>query len=250
MGGFRVSFGVVVSLGLHLASLTALNRPAPLPIREPLPPTIELTELPPATEPEPPPPPQEPPPPPVEPAKVTPPQRITPSVPRAAVEPQPEPSPPVAPQTAPLLLAGITMSNVGIGVPQGYGTQVANREAVTASALAPRTPAAVAAPRPPTLTPLSDLSKKPVAPQLDAALAHHYPAALRAQGVEGQALLRVVLTKDGRVAETRAVSESHPGFATACTKALQGSRWGAPIDKQGNPTRTELQYRCRFQINL
>lgn len=243
MTGFRVILGVTASVGLHVASIVALNRPAP-PKEHPKKPTvIELAALPPPPKPEPPkelpkPEPEEPKPEP---------QRLTKPMP--AAEPPPEnPPPETPPASTPLVLAGLSMSNAGIGVPSGYGAS----PSATARRGATPAPTQVGAPAPvaPTLTPVSDLSKKPVPPRLDSALAQFYPPGLRSQGVEGEALIRVVLAKDGRVAQTSTVSESHSGFAPACERALRTSRWEPPIDKAGNPTMTALKYRCRFRVNL
>ena len=107
---------------------------------------------------------------------------------------------------------------------------------------------APAAPRAPALAKLSDLSRKPRAPSLDAALRRNYPPELRRRGTEGQAEVRVVIDRFGRVGEIAVVSESAAGFAEACRKTLAGSRWSEPLDRDGQPVSTRLTYRCRFQI--
>jgi outer membrane biosynthesis protein TonB len=139
------------------------------------------------------------------------------------------------------------MSNGAVGVPAGLSDGVGSVAGTARPIVVPKT---TPAPSAPVITSVSDLSKRPIPPQLDSALARFYPASLRNQGIEGEALIRVVLGKDGRVSETHAVSESHPGFAPACEKALRTSRWDPPIDKHGNPTRTALKYRCRFRVHL
>jgi hypothetical protein len=73
---------------------------------------------------------------------------------------------------------------------------------------------------------------------------------LRSSGVEGQALVRVIVGRAGEVRTTTLLSETHNGFGDACQKALEKSRWGPPIDQSGNPTATSLQYRCRFTVGL
>lgn len=239
----RVGLGITLSVGCHVIAVIALSRPTQphTPAKKPA--TIELTALPP-----PPPKPELPKP---EPPKPKPPEPAKPLEHRPTKPPPPAEPPPVAaaPET-PVVLAGLSLSNAGLAVPAQFTApprpQTSPR--VHPSPL-PDKPAA--APQPaPDLTPVSDLSKRPVPPALDSALAQFYPASLRNQGVEGEALIRVVLSKDGKVAQTAAVSESHPGFAPACEKALRTSRWEPPVDKQGNPTMTALKYRCRFRVNL
>lgn len=241
MTGLRVILGVTASVGVHVGSMWALNQPASLEERAKRPATIELAQLPPPPEPEPP---KRPPP---EPEPKPEPARPTKPIPAAA--PPPQAPPRAEPSTAaPLVLAGLSMSNAGVGVPTFNGPSSPPARSDGATHVAKPTPPA-AAPAP-TLTAVSDLSKKPVPPQLDSALARFYPAGLRSRGVEGEALIRVVLAKDGKVAHTTTVSESHSGFAPACEKALRTSRWEPPIDKSGNPTMTALKYRCRFRVNL
>jgi TonB family protein len=116
-------------------------------------------------------------------------------------------------------------------------------------ALTPVAPKPVATARPaPPLAKLSDLSRKPRAPSLDAALRDNYPPELRRRGLDGQAEVRVVITPGGRVSEIAVVSESASGFAEACRRTLLGSRWSEPLDRDGRPVSTRLTYRCRFQV--
>jgi protein TonB len=103
-------------------------------------------------------------------------------------------------------------------------------------------------PRPASLARLSDLSRRPRAPSLDAALRRNYPAELRRRGIEGQAEVRVVVDRRGQIGEVAVVSESAAGFADACRKTLLGSRWSEPLDRDGRAVNTRLTYRCRFEI--
>lgn len=253
MKGWNVSLGAVTSLGLHVAATLALSRPVvpDAPAKKPT--VVELAVLPPAPEVPPPAPQQVPEPVPVRPqtfrhdvakSQSSRPEPRTPQSNAQNATLNVSPDPAIAP--TPLVLAGLTLSNDGVGVPSGFGLTetakvVGSREPMVA--LPKVTPEG-------SLTPVSDLSQKPVPPALGAALARHYPSSLRQRGIEGEGLIRVVLAKDGRVSQTQPVSESHPGFATACEKALRGSQWAPPIDKSGNPTRTALKYRCRFKVNL
>jgi periplasmic protein TonB len=204
---------------------------------------------PPAPEPEPapePPAPVPPPPPPPKPQLKAPP-------PAAPVEPPPseplpaEPAP--EPTTAPAALLAETGVGEGAGVVQLAGAPIgawsnAAPPAPLAASSVTTPPERASAP----LAKLSDLSRKPRAPALDAALRQNYPAELRRRGTEGQAEVRVVIDPRGRVGEIAIVSESAAGFADACRKTLIGSRWSEPLDRDGQPVSTRLTYRCRFQI--
>jgi TonB family protein len=203
---------------------------------------------PPAPEPEPAPAPPAPvPPPPPKPAVKAPPTPAAP-VPAPPSEPPPaEPAP--EPTTAPAALLAETGIGSGSGVVQLAGAPVGawSNAAPPPPLETPRVtapPARASAP----LAKLSDLSRKPRAPALDAALRQNYPAELRRRGTEGQAEVRVVIDPRGRVGEIAIVSESAAGFADACRKTLIGSRWSEPLDRDGQPVSTRLTYRCRFQI--
>lgn len=174
--------------------------------------------------------------------KAPPPELAPPPAPGEPVQ-----TPPAQPTTAPIaLLADTGLASVG-GVVQLDGAPIVAWSTASPLAETPRAPAAAAhAPAP--LANLSDLSRKPKAPPLDAALRQNYPAELRRRGTEGQAEVRVVLDARGRVREVAVVSESATGFAEACRKTLIGSRWSEPLDQQGRAVSTRLTYRCRFQI--
>jgi periplasmic protein TonB len=203
---------------------------------------VRMVALPPAV-PEPPPRlPESPPPPPPRPR----PKPVEVSEPAGAPAPAVEPAP-SAPVSAPAaLLADSGPSPTG-GVVQIAAAAIGAR--VTTSPLAQMSGPPTSAPRVSApLAKLSDLSRKPRAPSLDAALRQNYPAEMRRRGTAGQAEVRVVIDPQGRVGQIAIVSESAAGFADACRKTLLGSRWSEPIDRDGNPVSTRLTYRCRFQI--
>lgn len=102
---------------------------------------------------------------------------------------------------------------------------------------------------PPSLVPLAALSRRPIPPELGAALKRHYPAELRRQGIEGEALVRAEIKEDGTVAASKLISESKAGFGAACLATLRTSQWVASLDKRGNPARTRIIYRCRFRVD-
>lgn len=149
----------------------------------------------------------------------------------------------------PVALAGFSLSNQGVVLASSNGSGFTPRSNGVTNVPAPSpAPSKKTTAMAPALTPLADLSRKPSAPALDAALARNYPPHLRASGVEGQALVRVIVDTRGEVRSTTLLSESAAGFGNACQQALKGSRWGPPIDRMGNPTSTSLQYRCRFTV--
>jgi periplasmic protein TonB len=160
-----------------------------------------------------------------------------------AAEPVPEPERAAAP-AAMLDDSGLAPTGGVIAAPGApFGALVTTASPVRASrqrAAAARPPAALAR--------LSDLSRRPRAPSLDAALRQNYPAEKRRRGIEGQAEVRLVIDPSGRVVQVAIVSESAAGFADACRKTVLGSRWSEPLDRDGNPVSTRLTYRCRFQI--
>jgi TonB family protein len=207
----------------------------------------------------PPPPPPAPPPPPEPPTPLPPPPEPKPKpvakaperVPAAVDPAPPEPAPaePASePTSAPAALLADTSSGDTAGIVQLPGAPIG----AVSSAAPPPAFEAPRAPVPPLrgapLAKLSDLSRKPKAPPLDAALRDNYPAELRRRGKEGQAEVRVVIDPRGRVGAIAIVSESAVGFAEACRKTLLGSRWSEPLDREGRPVSTRLTYRCRFQI--
>ena len=199
-------------------------------------------------------------PPPVPPSEPPRSRPLEPPVPKAApavpkpMRPAPKLEPAAAPSeltpseplTAPAALLAAGPSGAGGGVVQLPGAALG---AWAPSTLAPapdeRAPAAR---RPSAFTKLSDLSRKPRAPILDAALRDNYPPEQRRRGVEGQAEVQVVIEGDGRVGEISVLSESSASFAEACRRTLRGSRWSEPLGPDGQPVRTRLTYRCRFRI--
>ena len=193
-------------------------------------------------------------PPPAPPAPPAPPPKPKPPQPKAA-PPKPElpsrpaePSPEAPePKSAPAALLADTGPSTTGGVVQLVGAPVSSL-ATAMSTLTEVTPKPAVRPAGPPLAKLSDLSRKPRAPSLDAALRDNYPPELRRRGLDGQAEVRVVIDARGRVREIAIISESASGFAEACRRTLLGSRWSEPLDRDGRPVSTRLTYRCRFQI--
>jgi periplasmic protein TonB len=202
-----------------------------------------------------------PPPPEVKPLPETP----TPSQPEPArVAPRPaspraEPPPPEATaqraQSA-VDLSGVTLTNdsgeagwssaVGNGSamrgPQGP-VRAAGPLVAVASA---REPSAKQAP---SLVAAADLSERPRPPGLDGVLKRNYPEEARSRGLSGTASVRARIGADGRVSQTRVLSESFSGFGEACKRTLAGSRWSPPKNREGNAVATEIAYTCRFVVD-
>jgi TonB family protein len=95
---------------------------------------------------------------------------------------------------------------------------------------------------------LADLSVPPKAPDLTDALAAAYPVDARSNGLTGKAVVRARVMPDGGVRELALVSESAPGFGAACQQTLRSSRWSPPLDRQGHPVSTFINYTCRFNV--
>ena len=100
---------------------------------------------------------------------------------------------------------------------------------------------------PPTVG-LGDLSRLPAAPDLADALSAAYPAAARARGQAGKAVVRARIMPDGRARELALVSESAAGFGVACEHTLRDSRWSPPLDQGGRAVSTFINYTCRFNV--
>lgn len=236
-----------LALGIgHVTPQATLDTPVP---------RIEFVpiDLPPPPPPEPPEPPEPPPEPPIsEPL----PERTEP-VPVKSTRPRAESSAPTEQiqsaetTTAPLRLGGVALSNSGLAFATGGSGVSADHQQKTnvranGRSLRPPKPE----PTPPLVMRLADLSRRPVPPSLDARLKDHYPSELKQRGVEGEALVRLTLSESGAVIDARAVSQTDPAFAHACRRTLLGTRWSPPLDQNGNPVRTTLDYRCRFRVAL
>lgn len=247
LGGSALTHAV---LGWQLAN-APLVRHAP-PERDTF--DVRMVTLPPPAAPEPLPAPEPPPAAPAPPPKLKaqPEPKATPAKPRAAApaSEQAEPkAPPPEPSTAPPALlaeAGFAAGSIVQRAGAAIGAlAIASTASTPSPALtAPATDRQRSAP----LAKLSDLSRKPRAPSLDAALRQNYPTEQRRRGTAGQAEVRVVIDRLGRVSEVATVSESATGFAEACRRTLLGSRWSEPLDRAGQAVSTRLTYRCRFEI--
>ncbi len=104
------------------------------------------------------------------------------------------------------------------------------------------------------LVAIRDLSHPPDAPpraRLAELIQRFYPSELRNLTIEGTARVHLRIGADGSVSRVRVRSESHEGFGAACVHVLQeAGAWGHPIDRQGNPATTEVNFDCGFSLRI
>lgn len=241
------ALGWAVALGAHLlAAALALSegRPAPPP---PSPLEVELSQ------PEPPPPPPVVTPPPV---PEPPPEHVV--TPKAAAAP-PEPARVGALMTAkedptPSKAADepVDFTNdpslVGFGsgvVAIGGKAEVGLKNAQPGVAPAATGTRGVAKAVGETLTPASDLSRKPGLGESDPCRGFFPPGA--ADDVATTAVL-VTIGKSGAVSSVQLLSESPPkqGFGAAARSCLAGKRFTPGLDRDGRPTATAIRVNIRF----
>ncbi len=97
---------------------------------------------------------------------------------------------------------------------------------------------------------VGDLSKAPVPPGLKEKLERLYPTKARAEGIEGEAVVRLQINPEGLPTNIRIISENPKGYGLgqACVKTLRGEAWRPPVDKSGTRVTTRVTYRCGFEI--
>ncbi|MGE0322719.1 MAG: TonB family protein [Polyangiaceae bacterium] len=155
----------------------------------------------------------------------------------------------------PIDLGTLSASDLGAG--EGDGVAVGIPGTGSAGSKTPRgnirprasSKPARPAPASPSYVAAKDLARPPRAPGLDGTLARYYPAAARAAGISGQASVRVAIDAQGTARVLGVLGESYAGFGSACQRTVQGSRWSAPVDKDGRAVSTTLVYRCRFRVD-
>lgn len=166
----------------------------------------------------------------------------------------PAPAPPAAPAAeTPADFTGTTLTNDrGTGWASAAGNGQAMHGPVGrpgAKVTARQVEGALPAKDPgPAVVAVADLSRPPVPPALDQALERNYPVEARRLGQSGKAVVRARISAQGSARELVVVSESGAGFGEACKQTLAGSRWTAPLDREGNPVATVIQYTCRFVV--
>jgi TonB family protein len=169
--------------------------------------------------------------------------------PRAAA--RPEVAPPVA--ESPVDFSGTTMTNDGAGWASATGNGAAMKGPVgrPGARVTGRHVEGIAPPPSPAPAPVvavADLSRLPEAPRLEEVLERNYPSEARHNGQAGKAVVRARITPEGNVRDLVVVSESATGFGRACRDTLAGSRWTAPLDREGRAVATVINYTCRFEV--
>lgn len=241
---------VLASLALHAVALGGLEHrgEAEGAPRKRRPVTVEMTVAPPKA----------PPPPPAEAPKTAAPKpRLAMARPPARVRPAESPPPAAEPPAAAETLAdftGQTLTNDGPGA--GWSSATGNRQKMNGPVGRPGarvsrrvvegTPGSTGS-GPPVLG-LGDLSRIPVAPDLSDKLAAAYPPGARAKGIEGKSVVKARITPNGQARDLVVVSETTPGFGTACKATLYASEWTPPLDRDGHAVSTVINYTCRFKV--
>ncbi|HEX6276662.1 MAG TPA: energy transducer TonB [Polyangiaceae bacterium] len=177
----------------------------------------------------------------------------------AAAVAAPKPAAAPEPARAPVDLSGVTLTNAdGAGdfaMPAGDGSERTGPlgplgpKPVASAALPAAAVPVAAAPGLSELVASKDLSERPRPPSLDGALRSLYPEEARRRAISGNASLRVRIGSDGRVKQASTMTESFAGFGDACRKAVLGSRWTAPRDRDGRAVQTEVRYTCVFVVD-
>ena len=172
---------------------------------------------------------------------------------RAPTTPRPAAEPPAAAETL-ADFTGQTLTNDGQGA--GWSSATGNGQKMAGPVGRPGarvthrvvdgTPGGTGSGPP--VVGLGDLSRIPVAPDLANKLSAAYPPDARARGVEGKAVVKARITPDGQVRDLAVVSQTAPGFGAACQATLRGSVWTPPLDRQGHPVSTVINYTCRFDV--
>ena len=188
--------------------------------------------------------------------------RPTPTAPPPEEPPPPDEPPPPPAEEAIADFTGETMTNdsgeswqraTGSGAPMEGpigqpGAQVTGRRRRGTAGGAPGGTGEEEGPR---VVAAADLSRQagPPSSRLVELLRRNYPSRARDLGIEGTALVRVLVTAEGRVRPQAIVAEDYEGFGDACRQTLrQGPRWEPPLDRRGEPVATRLNFRCTFTI--
>lgn len=210
----------------------------------------------------PPPPPPEPPPPPPEPEKPLPPPKVV----KAAAPPPPEvkaPPPPPAPKAPPPRVVGLSLESTGEG--GGPAFAVGNtREGNTAErAVAPKevipggTGPADSTTKIPIPAPSANkaASRIPsagitiVQPKRKGSKVPPYPAQLKAQGVEADVVMMIIVSETGTVTSAKVIKEApNPEFNEAARQAALLEEY-EPATRNGLPTTYTITFTYRFRLD-
>mgnify|MGYP000943716807 CR=1 FL=1 len=83
---------------------------------------------------------------------------------------------------------------------------------------------------------------------LESLLSEFYPRAAAEQGIEGTVWVTAVIGPDGRVSQIRVTEDPGHGFADACRRTLNASRWSPPIDRGGAAVSQRIRFSCTFEM--
>ncbi|NOY91280.1 MAG: hypothetical protein GXP55_08720 [Deltaproteobacteria bacterium] len=174
---------------------------------------------------------------------------------------EPPPAPPPPAEEVPLRMDGVTLTNAGAGpgfaVDPGSGEDRQGPLGPPGQATGRRvhgradgTPGAAGRARGPRVVGLTDLSRRPRAPNLAQRLEREYPSRARRQGVEGVVHIQALVEADGSIRQLRRPTTTVEGygFVEACERVLRHSHWTAPLDRRGRPVAVWIPYRCGFSV--
>jgi periplasmic protein TonB len=190
---------------------------------------------------------------------VTPPKSPeAPKAPRAEDAPEPAPAP--EPDPVPRRIVGLSLESTVEGNGPSFATGTSRLGATETRAADPksaqRAPAPSAAPGP---SPLPGSTQRVAShiPTRDTEFEKprrlkpnrpEFPAALKAQGIEGDVTVRVDIAASGEVTNVSTVrSSGYPAFDEAARKAAASERF-APAIRDGTPVPFTLSYSYRFRI--
>jgi TonB family protein len=76
-----------------------------------------------------------------------------------------------------------------------------------------------------------------------------YPFEMRRADISGMAMVRIVVTTEGKVINAVAVKATHPSFAVAAVAAVSQWRY-QPALKNGQPVNAHLEVPVHFNLNI
>jgi periplasmic protein TonB len=95
--------------------------------------------------------------------------------------------------------------------------------------------------------PATDLTRRPE-PEHDDIATPPYPVEAKRNGIEGVVVLRVEITKEGRVRSARIVEDPGGGLGAAAHAAMLRESWRPALDRRGTPVDTVITYSYRFVL--
>ena len=122
---------------------------------------------------------------------------------------------------------------------------VAGCQNPTSSSASPSVVAAASGPEPAETFSLSETDTPP-SPRLIAT--PRYPLEMRRKGIMGEAIVKWVVTADGRITALELVRASRPEFGQAALESVAKSRY-APAIKNGRPVNCRIMQPIVFRLN-